>query len=102
MIASKASRQVCALTKLNRKVARRVALVTSLALLFAQYGALAHAYSHLHSSSNSTYVLDAHGKQCAECLTFAPLLAAAGAPASEPVHCAAVRRSLLPRWRCNH
>jgi len=62
----------------------RVAFVTALALLFAQYGALAHAYSHLHSSSTSTYLLDAHGKQCADCLTFAPLLSAAGAPASGP------------------
>jgi hypothetical protein len=53
-------------------------------MLFAQYGALAHAYSHLRSSSPSTYLLDAHGKQCADCLTFAPLLSTAGAQAHDP------------------
>lgn len=70
--------------RLRRKAALRIALVTAWALLFAQYGALAHAYSHLHSTSTSTYFLDAHGKQCADCLTFAPLLSTAGAPSSEP------------------
>ena len=72
------------MAKLSRTVARRVTLVTAWALIFAQYGALAHAYSHLHPSSVSTYLLDAHGKQCAECLTFAPMLSTAGAPASQP------------------
>ena len=72
------------LPKLNKKASLRVALVTACAFLFAQYGALAHAYSHLHSTSTSTYLLDAHGKQCADCLTFAPLLSTAGAPVSEP------------------
>ena len=72
------------MAKLTQKASLRVALVTACAFLFAQYGALAHAYSHLHSTSTSTYLLDAHGKQCADCLTFAPLLSAAGAPDSEP------------------
>ena len=82
-------------------MALRVALVTACAMLFAQYGALAHAYSHLHSSSSSTYQLDAHGKQCAECLTFAPVFALAGAPASDPFIATTVRRlsPLRPRWR---
>jgi len=72
------------LPKLTKKASLRVAFVTAWAFLFAQYGALAHAYSHLHSTSTSTYLLDAHGKQCADCLTFAPLLSTAGAPTSDP------------------
>lgn len=53
----------------------------AMALLIAQFGAQAHAYSHLHSGSGtSTEQLDSHGRQCCECLSFAPLLSAAGSP----------------------
>jgi hypothetical protein len=62
----------------------RIALMTAMALLIAQFGAQAHVYSHLHfgsgASSGATEQLDSHGRLCSECLSFAPLLSAAGAP----------------------
>ena len=63
---------------LSKKTNFRIALMMALALLIAQFGAQAHAYSHLHPGSNSTEQLDSHGKLCSECLSFAPLLATAG------------------------
>jgi hypothetical protein len=58
----------------------RVALMTAMALLIAQFGAQAHVYSHLHFGSSTTEQLDSHERQCSECLSFAPLLSAAGTP----------------------
>jgi len=58
----------------------RIALMMAMALLMAQFGAQAHAYSHLHFGSSTTEQLDAHGKLCSQCLSFAPLLSAAGTP----------------------
>ncbi len=67
--------------RLTRKIELRVALMLAMALLLAQFGAQAHAYSHLHTGTDTTYQLDAHGKLCADCLSFAPLLSPAGGPA---------------------
>jgi hypothetical protein len=59
--------------------------MAALALIFAQLGAMTHAYSHtpekppLSSQTN----LGIHDF-CKDCLNFAPLLSAAGAPASLP------------------
>ena len=52
----------------------------AMALLIAQFGAQAHAYSHLRADSAATDQLDSHGKLCSDCLAFAPLLATAGSP----------------------
>ena len=52
----------------------------AMALLIAQFGAQAHLYSHLHPGSGATEQLDSHGRLCSECLSFAPLLSAAGTP----------------------
>jgi hypothetical protein len=64
----------------------RVAVVTALALLFAQFGAMTHAYSHdtavEHSSSHSS--TPGTHDFCGDCLNFAPLLSAAGAPSALP------------------
>lgn len=67
--------------RLSKKIELRVALMLAMALLLAQFGAQAHAYSHLHAGTDTTYQVDAHGKLCADCLSFAPLLSTAGSPA---------------------
>jgi hypothetical protein len=54
--------------------------MVAMALLVAQFGGQAHVYSHLHLAPDSTQQLDSHGRLCSECLSFAPLLSAAGTP----------------------
>jgi hypothetical protein len=68
------------LNSLSHKVNLRIALLTALALLIAQLGAQAHAYSHLRAGSHTAEQQDLHGGQCYDCLSFAPLLASAGGP----------------------
>lgn len=66
----------------------RLALILVIALLGAQWGAEAHAYSHIHhdaghgSKSDSPY--DSAGRPCADCAAFAPLLAADVGPRGLP------------------
>jgi hypothetical protein len=63
-----------------------VALIAALALIFAQLGAMAHAYSHVPettSVSAQQAKLGIHDL-CNDCLNFAPLLASAGAPTALP------------------
>ena len=66
--------------RLSQRSNLRAALMVAMALLIAQFGAQAHVYSHLHLGSGATEQLDSHGGQCSECLSFAPLLSAAGTP----------------------
>jgi hypothetical protein len=54
--------------------------MVAMALLIAQFGAQAHVYSHLHPASDSSQQWDSHGRLCSDCLSFAPLLSAAGSP----------------------
>jgi hypothetical protein len=64
----------------------RVALVTAVALLFAQIGAMTHAYSHtadITPASAHQSLPGAHDV-CGDCLSFAPLLSAAGTPSALP------------------
>jgi hypothetical protein len=63
-----------------------VALIAALALIFAQLGAMAHAYSHVPettSLSAQQAKLGIHDL-CKDCLNFAPLLSAAGVPIALP------------------
>ncbi len=74
------------LPRLKPRLEFRVALIAALALMFAQLGAMAHAYSHVPEKPQ---VASQHGNQgvhdvCKDCLNFAPLLSAAGAPAALP------------------
>ena len=55
----------------------RILWALSLLFLFAQWGALAHAYSHDEAPVSSAK--HTHQKPCAECQDFAPLLAGASA-----------------------
>lgn len=64
--------------RLSRKLELRIALVTAIALLIAQFGAQAHAYTHLRLGADTTDQLDSHGRLCTDCLAFAPLLAKGG------------------------
>jgi hypothetical protein len=68
------------LKRLRKTSNLRIALMMAMALLIAQFGAQAHAYSHLRADSAATDQLDSHGKLCSDCLAFAPLLATAGSP----------------------
>jgi hypothetical protein len=63
---------------LSKTANLRLALFMALALLVAQLGAQAHAYSHIRADSHATDQLYDHGSVCADCVAFAPLLAAAG------------------------
>ena len=72
--------------RLKHRLEFRVALIAALALIFAQLGAMAHAYSHVPEKPP---VSSQQGNQgihdfCKDCLNFAPLLSAAGAPAALP------------------
>jgi hypothetical protein len=64
----------------------RFAVIAAIALVIAQLGAMAHAYTHVpearavSAQQTSTNVHDF----CSDCLNFAPLLAAAGAPDALP------------------
>jgi len=74
------------LPRFNHHHRFRVALIAALALIFAQLGAMAHAYSHLPettSISAQQAKLGIHDL-CKDCLNFAPLLSAAGAPTALP------------------
>jgi len=70
---------------LSKTANLRLALFMALALLFAQLGAQAHAYSHLRADSHASDQLYDHGSVCADCLAFAPLLATAGGNGHVPV-----------------
>ena len=52
-----------------------MARVLALALLVAQFGAEAHAYSHLAKDPDS---VPSSTQYCAKCLSFAPVTVAAG------------------------
>ena len=65
----------------------RIAVITAIALLIAQIGAMTHAYSHVAQvapPSAHQSLLNSHDF-CNDCLNFAPLLSAAGTPAALPV-----------------
>ena len=75
---------VVPVAQLHNRFRLRVALVTALALLFAQLGAMTHAYSHGPRAAPTAVQqqVPASHDFCNDCLNFAPLLAAAGAPAA--------------------
>ncbi len=69
------------LKTLSKRFHVHIALIVAMMMLAAQFGAQAHAYSHLHPGTASTQQLESHdGKACFECLSFAPLLIGAGTP----------------------
>lgn len=81
--------------KLLPRLEHRTAMLALVALLLAQLGALSHAYAHdpppwpaagSPAASPSTHPLGATGHDsCNECLSYAPLLCAAGTPTALPI-----------------
>lgn len=84
--------------KLSHGDALRLALTAALALLIAQWGAIAHAYSHdvAVASPAAQGSGAANHDPCTDCLAFAPLLAAAGASGS-PLSIEPPGRGCAPR-----
>jgi hypothetical protein len=74
------------LSHLPQRFEFRVAVMTVVALLIAQFGAMAHAYSHDAAIERSSTHLSNQSSHdfCSDCLNFAPLLAAGGAPSALP------------------
>jgi hypothetical protein len=78
--------KVWSLPKLKHRVRLRFAVIAALALLIAQLGAMTHAYTHVpqtRAEAARQTTPNLHDS-CNDCLNFAPLLAAAGAPAALP------------------
>jgi hypothetical protein len=72
---------------LKPRLELRFAAITAIAVLIAQLGAVAHAYAHvpdIHPASTYQVNTGSHDF-CSDCLNFAPLLSAAGAPAALPL-----------------
>jgi hypothetical protein len=74
------------LLTLQRRFKFRIAAIFSAALLIAQLGAMTHAYSHVRdlASVSSQQANTGIHDFCGDCLNFAPVLSAAGAPAALP------------------
>jgi hypothetical protein len=60
----------------------RIAVIAGLALFIAQWGALAHAYTH-EPTTAYPQALKSHDF-CSDCLNFAPSLAPGGTPTAAP------------------
>ena len=57
-------------------------MMLAMAVLTAQFGGQLHGYSHLHADAPQGQHWESQGgKLCFECLSYAPLLTTAGAPA---------------------
>jgi hypothetical protein len=71
---------------LKHRLRLRFAVIAALALVIAQLGAMAHAYTHVPQTRAAAAQQTSPSVHdfCSDCLNFAPLLAAAGAPAAQP------------------
>jgi hypothetical protein len=74
------------LSKVRHRFELRIAVITAIALLIAQLGAMTHAYAHVSDIRQTSTHQSNPGNHdfCGDCLNFAPLLSAAGAPAALP------------------
>ena len=72
----------------GKRHAVKIGVLVAFALLFAQTCALVHAYSHLHGNPSTHGVsggsTGGSTQLCSDCLSFAPLLAAAGGSTYPP------------------
>lgn len=87
MLGSVASALGSSLKKLVRYFGFRIGVIAAIALLIAQLGAMNHAYSHLPRSATATTQRSGPGVHdiCDDCLSFAPVLSAAGTAATLPL-----------------
>ena len=67
---------VAGLKLLSRKSAIQIALILALALLWTQWAAQAHSYTHLSSKTVAAPQIGLKEGQCSNCLSFEPLLTA--------------------------
>src|SRR5215469_3757029 len=58
----------------ERRHAARLSVLLTLAMVIAQTGAVLHGYSHLRAPAEPAR----SGQACGDCLSFSPLLTAAG------------------------
>jgi hypothetical protein len=74
------------LSSIPQRVEFRIALITTIALLIAQMGAMAHAYTHTSDLGGAGAHQSGLGSHefCNDCLGFAPLLSAGATPAVLP------------------
>jgi hypothetical protein len=74
------------LLKRSHRQEFRITALAVLALFIAQFGAIAHTYTHQPAAAKVSVQKQTSPSQeyCGECLNFAPLLAAAGTPAVLP------------------
>jgi hypothetical protein len=74
------------LFKRSHRLEFRIVALAALALFIAQLGAIAHAYTHRPSATESSAYQQTQSSHdlCGDCLNFAPLLAPAGTPAALP------------------
>ena len=75
--------------KSSHRVEFRIAIIAGLALFIAQWGALAHAYTHQPSAAYEQGLTYEQGLKshelCVDCLNFAPSLAPGGTPTAAPL-----------------
>jgi hypothetical protein len=72
------------LPRLIHRLKARFAVIAAIALVIAQLGAMAHAYTHVPQTRAVSAQQTTPGVHdfCSDCLNFAPLLAGTGAPAA--------------------
>ena len=63
----------------RRQHAGPIGLLLALALVFAQFGAVAHDYSHLRLGGDSQGIAAKTSHSCPDCQSFSPVLGGAGA-----------------------
>jgi len=83
------------LRKFLHRFELRLAVMTIAGLLIAQLGAISHAYSHdaaVHPTSTQQTGPGSHDP-CNDCLSYAPLLSAGGAPSAVPFNVPQGRRA---------
>ena len=78
-----------------RRYKFRYCIALIAALLWAQFGAVAHGYSHLRGGAGSGDFTYGHARLCNDCLSFAPLTAAADAPVQAVLRVFFVARAAL-------
>ena len=86
VLGSPASAQGFALSKLHHRSELRIAVIAAIALMIAQVGAMAHAYTHVPGMRSPTALQSSPGSHdyCSDCLAYAPLLLVAGTPRRRP------------------
>lgn len=82
MLASSVPTRRPTLSISSHRIEFRIAVIAGLALFFAQWGALAHAYTH-EPTTAYPQALKSHDF-CSDCLNFAPSLAPGGTPTAAP------------------